>query len=105
MFDNVWFYILLYVVTGVIAVVADAKCYEKMRMKIERVGLTALCEFEDKALISYDSKKKAYVYMVIAFVLWPLSLIKATVRRIIVYKKIMKEELEKEEMIKRWLAG
>lgn len=111
MFNNVWFYILLYAAVGTVAVIINARNYKTMRKKLEEKSWGAVLEFDNRSLIHSSSRVITYILLIAACVLWPVFLLMAITKRTIAYKEIMKEELKREkwkkqfeEVKKNWLA-
>lgn len=111
MFNNVWFYILLYMAIGTMAMIVNAKVYKSTKAKIIEKSWGAALEFDSKALFHSSSRIVTYCLLAVAYMLWPVFLCISAVKRTKAYDKIMKEELEKEEWEKKfkeielkWLA-
>ena len=98
MFNHVWFYVVLYVMAGIGAVIADAKIHMRRRAELDKMGWAAACRFDDESLIDIQNPVLRWCYIVAAFFVWPISVTVAMTRKIIVYEKIMEEEKEKKRM-------
>lgn len=109
MFNTVWFYVLLYVVTGVAAIVVSEKIHKEMGNKLWDLNCMRAWDYNEQSLIAIKSKALYNCYAIIALVIWPIGVSVAMVKRIVVYRRIKKAELEDqktkkmvEELIKRW---
>lgn len=102
MFNNVWFYILLYMVIGTIAIIVNAKVYKYVRNKIDSISWGAALEFENKTLIHSNSIRMTYCLLLIAYVLWPVFLIRMIIKGTRAYRTIMRAELKKKEWLKQF---
>ena len=111
MFNNVWFYMFIYMAIGTVAILINGMVYKRVHNKVYNIGWAASVQFTNEALIHSGSTKMTYCIIALAYVLWPIFLVIAIVKRTMAYRKIMKEETEKEkwneqfeEIQKKWLA-
>lgn len=93
MFNNVWFYILLYAIAGAITIIADAKMHTIMRTKLDTIDEIMACRFDDMVLIVIESPVLRYACIVAGIVMWPVATAIVTAKRIIAYNGIIKGKL------------
>lgn len=112
MFNNVWFYILMYVVTGMVALWSEWQHEKIIKRKLEKIQVGLGCMFVDETVFIRVHSRIAFIGLVsLLFLIWPVYIVYICIRREIVYRKIVKEETEKEkwnkqfeEIQKKWLA-